>query len=155
MNLCRLRLASAALASGQYSLHANYIKSCIPFRLIDVGGQKTERRKWIHCFGWKRNLIGIMIFIAFVDSVSAILYVISLSCYDQFLEEDPSINRSETADDVLLILAFAEWMTPLSCSGQCFTISSWPKFANTHSKFYQLPNFAVFLHTLPQQTRLI
>jgi hypothetical protein len=27
------------------------------------------------------------------DSVSAILYVISLSAYDQFLEEDPSVNR--------------------------------------------------------------
>jgi hypothetical protein len=43
------------------------------FRLIDVGGQKTERRKWIHCF----------------DNVPAILFVIGLSCYDQYMFEDP------------------------------------------------------------------
>ncbi|KAH7689578.1 heterotrimeric G protein alpha subunit 4, partial [Aphelenchoides avenae] len=57
-------------------------------RLIDVGGQKTERRKvstldnfphlivvfqWIHCF----------------ENVTAILFVIALSCYDQYMDEDP------------------------------------------------------------------
>lgn len=43
------------------------------FRLIDVGGQKTERRKWIHCF----------------DNVTAVLFVASLSAFDQFLNDDP------------------------------------------------------------------
>ena len=43
------------------------------FRLIDVGGQKTERRKWIHCF----------------DNVMSVLFVVALSCYDQFMFEDP------------------------------------------------------------------
>lgn len=33
----------------------------------------------------------------------------------------------------LMPLYFSEWMTPLSCSGQCFTINSWPKFAHTRS----------------------
>jgi hypothetical protein len=44
-----------------------------------VGGQKTERRKWIHCF----------------DSVTAILFVASLYSYDQYMEEDPEKNRME------------------------------------------------------------
>ena len=42
------------------------------FRLIDVGGQRTERRKWIHCF----------------EGVTAILFITALSCYDQALAED-------------------------------------------------------------------
>lgn len=47
------------------------------FRLIDVGGQKSERRKWIHCF----------------ENVTAILFVVALSSYDQQLVEDPEVVR--------------------------------------------------------------
>ena len=39
--------------------------------LIDVGGQRSERKKWLHCF----------------DSVSAIVFVAALSAYDQTLGE--------------------------------------------------------------------
>lgn len=49
----------------------------ISFRMVDVGGQRSERRKWIHCFG----------------EVTAILYVSSLSEYDQFLREEDSQPR--------------------------------------------------------------
>jgi len=41
------------------------------FRLIDVGGQRNERRKWIHCF----------------EQVTALLYFVSLSEYDEKLRE--------------------------------------------------------------------
>ncbi|KAL3111552.1 hypothetical protein niasHT_016713 [Heterodera trifolii] len=67
-------------------------------RLIDVGGQKTERRKWIHCF----------------DSVSAILYVVSLSCYDQSMEEDPSINRMDDSIDLFRAMFFNPFL--IRCS---------------------------------------
>src|SRR5258708_31785360 len=40
--------------------------------MVDVGGQKSERRKWIHCF----------------QDVTSILFLISLSGYDQCLVED-------------------------------------------------------------------
>uniref|UniRef100_A0A0M3IHC8 G-protein alpha subunit n=1 Tax=Ascaris lumbricoides TaxID=6252 RepID=A0A0M3IHC8_ASCLU len=46
-------------------------------RLIDVGGQKSERRKWIHCF----------------EQVTAVLFVASLSSYDMFHEENRQMNR--------------------------------------------------------------
>uniref|UniRef100_A0AC35TVC0 G protein alpha subunit n=1 Tax=Rhabditophanes sp. KR3021 TaxID=114890 RepID=A0AC35TVC0_9BILA len=46
-------------------------------RLIDVGGQKSERRKWLHSF----------------EGVTAVLFITSLCGFDQVLEEDPSINR--------------------------------------------------------------
>eukprot|EP01090_Pellita_catalonica_P008342 TRINITY_DN190_c0_g1_i1.p1 TRINITY_DN190_c0_g1~~TRINITY_DN190_c0_g1_i1.p1 ORF type:complete len:354 (+),score=70.56 TRINITY_DN190_c0_g1_i1:125-1186(+) len=51
----------------------------IEFTMLDVGGQRSERRKWIHCFA----------------SVTAILFTVAMSEYDQTLREDPSQNRSE------------------------------------------------------------
>jgi len=46
-------------------------------RLIDVGGQRSERRKWIHCF----------------QSVTSILFFVALSEYDQVLQETAEMNR--------------------------------------------------------------
>jgi len=47
------------------------------FRIIDVGGPRNERKKWIHFF----------------EGVTAVIYVTSLSEYDQKLEEDDYTNR--------------------------------------------------------------
>ena len=41
-------------------------------RLVDVGGQRSERKKWIHCF----------------EDVTAILFFVALSAYDMGLRED-------------------------------------------------------------------
>lgn len=49
----------------------------ITLRIVDVGGQKSERRKWIHCF----------------ENVTSLIFLASLSEYDQTLEERESINR--------------------------------------------------------------
>jgi len=46
------------------------------FRIFDVGGQKSERPKWIHVF----------------DLVTGVLFVSSLSCYDQNLFEMGNVN---------------------------------------------------------------
>lgn len=45
--------------------------------MIDVGGQRSERKKWIHCF----------------EGVTAIIYVTSLAEYDQRCYEDDITNR--------------------------------------------------------------
>lgn len=42
------------------------------YRLFDVGGQRSERKKWIHCF----------------EDVTAIIFCVALSGYDQVLHED-------------------------------------------------------------------
>jgi hypothetical protein len=47
------------------------------FRVFDVGGQRSERRKWIHCF----------------EQVTSIIFFAVLSEYDQVLAEDGSTNR--------------------------------------------------------------
>ncbi|GMS78383.1 hypothetical protein PENTCL1PPCAC_558, partial [Pristionchus entomophagus] len=44
------------------------------WRVFDVGGQRSQRKKWIHCF----------------DDVKAVIYVVALSEYDQKLKEDES-----------------------------------------------------------------
>lgn len=46
-------------------------------RIVDVGGQRSERKKWIHCF----------------ENVIALIYLASLSEYDQCLEENNQENR--------------------------------------------------------------
>ena len=43
----------------------------IMFRMVDVGGQRSERRKWIHCF----------------ENVTSIIFLVALSEYDQILFE--------------------------------------------------------------------
>ena len=40
--------------------------------MVDVGGQKTERKKWIHCF----------------EEVKAVMFIVALSDYDLTLRED-------------------------------------------------------------------
>ena len=40
--------------------------------MFDVGGQRSERRKWIHCF----------------ESVTSIIFCTALSEYDQVLLEE-------------------------------------------------------------------
>lgn len=50
-----------------YTLSYNFVH-----RVVDVGGQRSERRKWIQCF----------------DDVRAVLFVCALSGYDMTLFED-------------------------------------------------------------------
>lgn len=41
-------------------------------RMFDVGGQRSERKKWIHCF----------------EGVTSIIFCVALSDYDLVLAED-------------------------------------------------------------------
>ncbi|XP_075034153.1 guanine nucleotide-binding protein subunit alpha-13 [Mixophyes fleayi] len=49
----------------------------VPFKMVDVGGQRSERKRWFECF----------------DSVTSILFLVSSSEYDQVLMEDRLTNR--------------------------------------------------------------
>ena len=40
--------------------------------MFDVGGQRSERKKWIHCF----------------ENVNCLLFLVAISGYDQCLVED-------------------------------------------------------------------
>lgn len=56
---------------------ANYKMKGANFQILDVGGQRNERRKWIHCF----------------DNVTAIIFVAAINEYDQKLYEDSKTHR--------------------------------------------------------------
>jgi guanine nucleotide-binding protein G(i) subunit alpha len=47
------------------------------FNVFDVGGQRSERKKWIHCF----------------EGVKAVIYVVAINEYDMFTQEDADKNR--------------------------------------------------------------
>eukprot|EP01039_Chlorochromonas_danica_P001232 gene1232-1344_t len=54
------------------------------FEMYDVGGQRNERKKWIHCF----------------EGVTAVIFVAAISEYDQKLFEDATTNRMVEALDL-------------------------------------------------------
>jgi len=47
------------------------------FTVVDVGGQRSERKKWLHCF----------------NSVTCVIFLTDLSAFDLVLEEDNTTNR--------------------------------------------------------------
>ena len=47
----------------------------LTYRMFDVGGQRSERKKWIHCF----------------ENVTAIIFMVAISEYDQVLLEDETV----------------------------------------------------------------
>ena len=63
------------------------------FFIYDVGGQRNERRKWIHCF----------------DDVTAVIFVAALSEYDQVLLEDSTQNRMVEAIEIFHQQLNSKW----------------------------------------------
>ncbi len=49
----------------------------VQFRMVDVGGQRSERKKWIHCF----------------QEVTGLIFCVAMSEYDLKLYEDETVNR--------------------------------------------------------------
>jgi len=66
--------------------------------MVDVGGQKSERRKWIHCF----------------QDVTSILFLVSLSGYDQCLVEDRDANQMQDAMTIWDSICHSQWFTKTS-----------------------------------------
>ncbi|XP_077126883.1 guanine nucleotide-binding protein subunit alpha-15 isoform X1 [Ranitomeya variabilis] len=70
-DIVRIRMPTTGI--NEYSFQVEKVN----LRLVDVGGQKSERKKWIHCF----------------EKVNCLIYLASLSEYDQQLEESSQENR--------------------------------------------------------------
>jgi hypothetical protein len=54
-----------------------------------VGGQRSERKKWLHCFG----SVDAIIFLAYVPCLSLPNLFSAINEYDMVLEEDETENR--------------------------------------------------------------
>ncbi|GMI59623.1 hypothetical protein ScalyP_jg4722 [Parmales sp. scaly parma] len=74
--LCRVR--TSGIVTEKYEIDGSN------FEMYDVGGQRNERKKWIHCF----------------DDVTAVIFVAALSEFDQKLFEDTNTNRMVEAIDL-------------------------------------------------------
>ncbi|KAI0684627.1 guanine nucleotide binding protein, alpha subunit [Cytidiella melzeri] len=66
--------------------------------MVDVGGQKSERRKWIHCF----------------QDVTSILFLVSLSRYDQCLIEDKDANQMQDTMTIWDSICHSQWFKQTS-----------------------------------------
>jgi len=71
----------------------------IPFTLIDVGGQKNEQRKWLHCF----------------ENVSAVIYLVALDEFDMTLEEDNTTNRFTASLKLFMETTGLPWFNQNLC----------------------------------------
>ncbi|KAK7834884.1 hypothetical protein U0070_022855, partial [Myodes glareolus] len=74
------------------------------FKMFDVGGQRSERKKWIHCF----------------EGVTAIIFCVALSDYDLVLAEDEEMasrttsgaqHETPAAADVAKNVSEKSWLT--------------------------------------------
>lgn len=61
--------------------------------MFDVGGQRSERKKWIHCF----------------ENVTSIIFCVALSEYDQvLLEESSQVRKHLTRVDLPILTNYTE-----------------------------------------------
>ncbi|KAJ6232589.1 guanine nucleotide-binding protein g(o) subunit alpha [Anaeramoeba flamelloides] len=70
-DILNCRIATVGVKEIQFEVNKHL------WRIVDVGGQRSERRKWIHQF----------------DDVSVLIFVVASSEYNQSLYEDERINR--------------------------------------------------------------
>lgn len=67
-------------------------------RMFDVGGQRSERKKWIHCF----------------EGVTAIIFCVALSGYDLVLAEDEEMNRMIESMKLFDSICNSKWFVETS-----------------------------------------
>lgn len=66
--------------------------------MFDVGGQRSERKKWLHCF----------------EDITATLFLVAISGYDLTLLEDDSVNQMEDALMLFENMVNSLWLTKSS-----------------------------------------
>lgn len=75
-----------------------YLIDGVQFVMFDVGGQRNERKKWIHAF----------------DNVTAVIFVAAISEYDQVLYEDSQTNRIDEAVKLFDEICNSSWFSKTS-----------------------------------------
>lgn len=88
-DVLKARVRTSGIVEEDYTIDG------VRFKMYDVGGQRNERKKWIHCF----------------DNVTAVIFVGAISEYDQVLYEDKSQNRFIEAVDLFDEICNSKWFT--------------------------------------------
>lgn len=91
-DILRSRVRTSGIVEEKYNIDG------VKFSMFDVGGQRNERKKWIHCF----------------ENVTAVIFVAALSAYDQVLYEDENTNRMVEAIDLFGKICNAQWFKDTS-----------------------------------------
>lgn len=91
-DVLRVRVPTTGINDYSFSVEK------ITLRIVDVGGQKSERRKWIHCF----------------ENVTSLIFLASLSEYDQRLEENDIDNRMEESMTLFYTTIHSPWFSGAS-----------------------------------------
>eukprot|EP00808_Paulinella_micropora_P004002 g13855.t1 len=86
------RVRTTGIVEDTYVIDGN------TFKMFDVGGQRNERKKWIHCF----------------SDVTAMLFVAALSAYDLKLYEDENTNRMQEALQLFHEISHSKWFEKTS-----------------------------------------
>jgi len=68
------------------------------FKMVDVGGQRSERKKWIHCF----------------QDVTAVIFCVALSEYNLKLYEDATVNRMHESIKLFDEICNSKWFASTS-----------------------------------------
>ncbi|CAB1352152.1 unnamed protein product [Coregonus sp. 'balchen'] len=84
-------IASSFHADKLSRVEADILTTLEPWQ--DVGGQRSERRKWIHCF----------------ERVTSIIFLVALSEYDQVLYESANVNRLEESKALFTTIITYPW----------------------------------------------
>lgn len=91
-DVLRSRVRTTGIVENEFVID----KNC--FKMFDVGGQRNERKKWIHCF----------------EGVTAVIFVAAISEYDQKLYEDESTNRMTEAFKLFEEICNSRWFRETS-----------------------------------------
>jgi len=86
-DVLRSRVRTTGIVENSFDIDGNQ------FKMFDVGGQRNERKKWIHCF----------------ENVTAVLFVAAISEYDQVLYEDENTNRMVEALNLFEEICNSRW----------------------------------------------
>merc|ERR1712226_1398050 len=89
-------LRSRVKTTGIVETHFDYRD--LHFKMFDVGGQRSERKKWIHCF----------------EGVTAIIFCVALSAYDLMLAEDEEMNRMHESMKLFDSICNNKWFVETS-----------------------------------------
>ncbi|SCU88717.1 LAME_0E00892g1_1 [Lachancea meyersii CBS 8951] len=81
------RIKTTGITETTFSVGSSSLK------VLDAGGQRSERRKWIHCF----------------QGITAVLFVLAVSEYDQMLFEDERVNRMHESIMLFDTLLSSKW----------------------------------------------
>jgi len=91
-DVLRSRVRTTGIVENEFEIDGN------KFKMYDVGGQRNERKKWIHCF----------------ENVTAVIFCAAISEYDQVLYEDENTNRIIEALNLFEEICNSRWFRETS-----------------------------------------